>query len=185
MALVDSATLKIATGYFYKAPTGTAVPTDVRNPETDWINIGHTSLDDIFSQSSEGGDQTTLGTLQASSLRTSTSARTESFTFNVAQWDAESLKLYFGSNAEVAVDGPGASLVGVPDNPTPVEGAFLAVFLDGDENLVFYAPKSETSRADDFSISDTTSLQLLPIKVTPLNYNGSTNKYYVGPKASA
>lgn len=179
MALNDNATLNISTGNFYTAAVATAAPTDPLAPAVAWSKIGHTSLDDIFSISSEGGDTTTLGTLQAKALRTSTSPRTETFTFNIAQFDVDSLKLYYGSNMVVEATGPATSYYGVPDSPTPTSTAFLAVFQDGATVLAFYAPRAEIIRAEDLALSDTSSLALLPIKVTPLNYSGATKKYYV------
>lgn len=179
MALIDNATLNVSVGHFYTADIAEDAPADPTTPAVDWVEIGHTSLDDIFSIASEGGDSSTLGTLQAKSLRTSTSPRTETFTFNVAQWDVNSLKLYYGSNMVVESSGIANTYYGVPDAPTPTQKAFLAVFQDGGMTVAFYAPKAEIIRADDLSISDTSSLQLLPIKVTPLNHAGATKKYYI------
>lgn len=183
MALTDSATLNIGTGHLYLAPVSTVAPTDFRQPEVAWKEIGHTSLDDIFTVSSEGGDSTVLGTLQSPSLRTTVASRTESFGFNLAQWDEASLKLYFGSNAAVESTGPAAGLLGVPSKPAPTTNAFLAVYYDGDVDFVIYAQKAEISRGDDFSLSDTTSLALLPIKVTPLSVAGAA-PYHVKPLGS-
>lgn len=186
MALYDDTTLNIGTGHLWLAPESTVAPTDFRDPNggtgTPWIEIGHTSIDDILSITSEGGDTTVLGTLQSPSLRTSTSARTESFTFNLAQWDEESLKLYFGSNATVATTGPGTGMLEVPSKPTPTSKAFLAVYEDGANDFVIYAPKAEILRADDMSLADTSSLATLPIKVTPLSVSGS-QPYFVLPIA--
>lgn len=179
MALTDSATLNISTGHFYTATVATAVPTDPLVPGVGWTEIGHTSLDDIFNLASEGGDTTTLGTLQSKSLRTSTSPRTETFTFNLAQFDPASLKLYYGSNMVVESSGVADTYYGVPDAPTPTQVAFFACFIDGAATFSFYAPKAEVIRADDLSLSDTSSLALLPIKVTPLNHSGASKKYYV------
>lgn len=185
MALYDDTTLNIGTGHLWIAAVGTDAPTDFRDPTvggtvTDWAEIGHTSIDDILSITSEGGDTTVLGTLQSPSLRTSTSARTESFTFNLAQWDEDSLKLYFGSNAAIATTGPGTGLLQVPSKPTPTSKAFLAVYQDGASDFVIYAPKAEILRADDMSLADTSSLATLPIKVTPLSVSGA-EPYYVAP----
>ena len=64
MALNDDATLVIGSGNYLIAEVGTAIPADLTNPATPWDNIGHTSLEDIMSISSDGGDATVLGTLQ-------------------------------------------------------------------------------------------------------------------------
>lgn len=178
MALYDDAVLKVATGHFYTATTGSEAPADFLAPGVSWAEVGHTSIDNIFSSSSEGGDVTTLGTLQAASLLSSTSPRTETWTFNLAQWDVDSLKLYFGANA--TYDSV-SNLLDVPDDPQPTVAAFLAVFIFGSKHFAWHAKKAELRRGDDWDLSDTSSLQTLSINVTPVNYNGATSKYSVSP----
>lgn len=177
MGLSDTATLVIGAGNYFTAPTGTAIPSDLSTVSAPWVNVGHTSLEDIFGVSSEGGEATTLGTLQAKTLRTKYSPRVETFTFTLQQFDAASLALYFGSNM-VSVS---AGVKGVPSDPTPTTAAFLAVFIDGSNKFAFYAPKAEIFRGDDMSLSDTESLAGLPLGVKPLNYSSNTWAYAVTP----
>ncbi|GAA0967404.1 hypothetical protein [Actinocorallia libanotica] len=177
MSVNDSATLVIGSGNYLTAPTGTALPANILNPPSPWTNVGHTSLEDIFSITSEGGEATTIGTLQNKSLRTKYSARTETMTFVLQQFDKPALKLYFGQNAPELPDGT----IGVPAEPEPTECAFLAVFVDGDNHFAFYSPKSEIYRSDDMSMSDTESLAGLPLGVKPLAYNGAAWTYAVTP----
>jgi len=180
MALVpkiDNATLVIGAGNYFTAPVGTALPVDLLVPGVAWDNVGNTSLEDILAISSEGGEATVLGTLQNKSLRTKYSPRTETLAFTVQQFDAASLRLYYGSNAPLNADGT----IGVPSEPVPTQCAFLVVFVDGDNHFAFYAPKAEVYRNDDLSISDTESLAGLPLGVTPLQYNDNTYTYAVTP----
>lgn len=170
MALNNDAVLKVGVGHFYTAPVGTALPTDLRNPGGTWTHMGHTSVQDILSASSEGGDTTTLRSLQNATLRTSTAARTEAFIMHLLQFDASSLKLYYGSNA--TVDGNGD--VTVPANPVPTEVAWLVVFYDGQTTAGIYAAKASIIRSDDLSVSDTENLVQLSVKVTPLQ-NGAND----------
>lgn len=179
MALNDAATLVLDTGNFLTAAVGTALPADLLAPGVEWTNVGHTSLEDVFSISSEGGDATSLGTLQAKVLRTKYAPRSESFGFTLQQFDVDGLKLYYGSNATVDTDGN----VQVPSNPTVTVKAFLAVFVDGDNTFAFYAPKAEIFRADDLSLSDTESLAGLPISVKPVTFGSNTWTYTVTPLA--
>jgi hypothetical protein len=185
MALNDNASLVIGSGNYFTAPVGTALPANLTvTTGTDWTaweNVGHTSLEDIFGLSSEGGEATVLGTLQSKSLRTSYSARTESMTFTLQQFDAKGLKLYYGSNAPTLANGT----IGVPTNPTPTQAAFLVVFRDGANVFAFYAPKAEIFRSDDLELSDTESLAGLPIGVTPLVHNSNSYTYAVTPLAEA
>ena len=173
--LNDAATLKIGSGHFYRAAVDTAPPTNLATL-TGWDEIGHTSLEDILAFSSDGGDATTLGTLQKPVLKTAYSPRTESFTFNLAQFDMESLKLYFGSNM-ASIDGGTSEWLGVPLTPAPTNSAFLLVLTDGVVSIGLYAPKAELYRADDMSFSDTESLQSLPIQVKPVASGSNTYAY--------
>ncbi|MFD7976719.1 hypothetical protein [Streptomyces sp. NPDC059071] len=177
MALNDAATLVIGSGNYLIAPTGTEMPTDLLTPLSPWEAVGHTSLEEIFSITSEGGEATTIGSLQNKSLRTKYSARTESMGFTLQQFDVEGLKLYYGSNAPVLPDGS----VGVPTDPVPTTAAFLAVFVDGENVFAFYAPKAEIYRGDDLSFGDTESLAGLPLSVKPMPHGANAWSYAITP----
>lgn len=184
MALNDNATLVVGAGnYFtaaYNPTTPVALPVDLKAPGVAWENVGHTSLEDIFSMSSEGGEATVLATLQNKTLRTSYSARTETINFTLQQFDEEGLKLFYGSNATIGAQGE----IQVPVNPTPTVCSFLCVFLDGENEFAFYAPKVEIYRADDLSIADTESLAGLPLGVKPLIHGTNSWAFSVTPLAS-
>lgn len=181
MALNDDATLVIGAGNYFVATTGTAIPADLTAPGVAWENIGHTSLEDIFSASSDGGDATTVGTLQNKTLRTKYSARTETFAITLQQFDEASLKLYYGANmVDINEDG---TLLGVNENPTVTTKAFLAVFVDGDNLFAQYAPKAEIYRGDDFTAGDSESLAGLPLAIKPLKYSTNDWTYAVTPLA--
>jgi hypothetical protein len=181
MALDATSTLVVDAGNFFTATyndaTPEALPADLSAPGANWVNVGHTSLDDIFSISSEGGDSNQIGSLQNQTLRTIYSPRTESFNFTIQQFDAASLKLYYGSNAVVSA-GPPAT-VKVPEKATPTTCSFLAVFTDGEKEFAFYVPKAEIFRADDMAIQDTESLAGLPLSVKPLKHGTNAHLYEV------
>jgi hypothetical protein len=177
VALNDNATLVIGSGNYLTAPTGTALPPDLLAPASPWDNVGHTSLEDIFSVASEGGEATVIGTLQNKSLRTKYSARTETLALTLQQFDARGLKLYYGANAPTLPNG----MIGVPADPQPTVCAFLAVFVDADNIFAFYAPKAEVYRADDLSLDDTESLAGLPLGVKPMILGANDWTYAVTP----
>jgi len=185
MALDSTATLVVGAGNFFTAPyveaTPAGLPADLAAIGAPWVNLGHTSLEDIFSVSSEGGEATSLGTLQAKTLRTTYSPRTETFNLVLQQFDAASLKLYFGANSDLGLDGE----LQVPLSPTPTVSSFLAVFTDGVNKFGFYAPKAEIMRGDDLSISDSESLAGLPISVKPVAHAGNDWAYAVTPLGAA
>jgi len=180
MAVIDTATLVIGAGNYFTATVDTVIPPDLTTPGVEWTNVGHTSLEDIFSISSDGGEATVIGTLQNKSLRTSYSTRTETMAFTLQQFDEDSLKLYYGSNSTVGI---GGELL-VPANPKPTSSAFLVVFVDGANIFAFHAPKTEIYRSDDLSISDTESLAGLPIGVKPLVSGTNDHTYAVTPLAA-
>lgn len=184
MALDNNAVMQVGGGHFYTAVEGTDCPTDLSvTPTTPWTEIGHTSLDSILAFSSDGGDTTTLGTLQAPTLRQVIAARTESMSFTLEQWDAASLKLYFGSNMkDVNADG---KLLGVPNKPVPTRVAFLVVLSDGNRQFGIWAPSANIFRGDDASLDDTESLAGLPINVTPLTYQTNEFTYALTPIVAA
>lgn len=172
MTTNDAATLKVGVARFYTANVATARPTTVATlkvPPVTWTEVGNTTLDNILNLTSEGGAVTTLSSLQNKSLRQDVAARVESLGLNLLEWTAPSLKLYYGGNAVVAVDGA----VEIPSEPVPTEKAFLAVLQDGANVAGFYCAKASIFRSDDIAIADTNSLASLPIKVTALNNAGA------------
>jgi hypothetical protein len=180
MALSDTATLAVGTGHFWLSPTNTAPPATLAAllaPASPWAEVGHTSLENIIAFSSDGGDVTTLGTLQSPTLRSVVAPRVESLQINLNQWDLASLLLYFGSNA-AEISG-GSIYTGVPSAPAVTTKAFLGVIIDGSTKFAFFAPKAEIFRGDDIDFSDTSSLTQLPLKITPLNYSTNTWAYAV------
>lgn len=178
MALNDNATLVIGSGNYFTGDVGAVLPVDLLAiPVLDWENVGHTSLDKILSIASEGGDPTTIGTLQNKSLRTKYSARTETLSVVLEQFDEAGLKLYYGSNAPTLADGT----IGVPVEPEVTLAAFLAVFIDGDSVFAFYAPKAEIYRNDDLALVDTETLAGLPVGVKPLKLGENVWAYAVTP----
>ncbi|WNV90312.1 hypothetical protein [Umezawaea sp. Da 62-37] len=180
MALDDSATLVIDTGNYLTAPTGTEMPGDLLSPASPWETVGHTSLEELLSITSEGGEATVLATLQNKTLRTRYSARTERMTFILQQFDLKGMRLFYGANAPLLANGT----LGIPTDPKPTVCAILIIFVDGENTFAFYAPKAEIYRADDLSLSDTESLAGMPIGITPLVHGTNNWTYAVTPLAS-
>lgn len=178
MALNDLATLVPGAGNYFTAPVDTPFPADLGAISGPWDSVGHTPLEDLLAQESEGGEATVIGTLQSKSLRTIYSPRTDAFKFSVAQFDASTLRLFYGSNMTSVASG---AALGVNTTPTPTVAAFLVVFTDGNKKFAFYAPKAEIFRGDDMSISDTESLAALPLKVTPMVSGSNSWAYAVTP----
>jgi hypothetical protein len=177
MPLNDAATLVVGAGNYFLADVGSALPSDILSPTAPWYNIGHTSLEEFFTPESEGGEATTLGTLQNRTLRTVYSTRTETFKVVLQQFDTDSLKLHYGRNAET-VDG---GLIGVPESGRPTDKAFLSVFVDGENYFAIYAPKVEVYRSDNMSLGDGQTLAGLPISIKPMKYSANRWTFAVTP----
>jgi hypothetical protein len=177
MALNDAATLVVGSGNYFVAPVGTPLPTDLLSPTSPWTNIGHTSLEEFFVPESEGGEATTLGTLQNRTLRTVYSTRTETFKLVLQQFDADSIKFHYGANAETVEGG----MIGVPESARPSERAFLGLFVDGENFFGVYAPKSEIYRSDNLTLGDGQTLAGLPIGVKPMKFSSNRWTFAVTP----
>lgn len=189
MALNDQATLVIGAGNFYMNPTtGDSAPTDLKAVPSPWVNIGHTSIEDILGFDTEGGDQTILKTLQNKSLRTRREAITDTLSLTVQQFDKGSLKLYFGSNSsdgDFISGAAGEKWLRVKSDPKPTVCAFLAVFIDGENIFAIHIPKCEIMRGDSPSFDDTENLAGLPLKITPLQFEDNDWTMEVTPLSAA
>lgn len=173
-------TLKVSNARFYTAVPGTPRPIGaeaLKNPPVAWKEMGNTSLEQIIEITSEGGERTTLGSIQNRALRESISDRLESFGINLLDWVTEALKHYYGSNVKIAQDGA----VEVPTHPVPTEAAFLVVLYDGERVAGFYAAKSSIFRSTDVAVPDTNSLVSLPIRVSAMSMEGSKSTITVIP----
>ncbi|ASU78492.1 hypothetical protein CDG81_09605 [Actinopolyspora erythraea] len=178
MALDDNAVLLAARGDIYTAPSGTAAPTptvigsytDGSGLAADWVNIGHTSREELPAFGYEGGDTETLGTWQASALReTITDPAVDYVTFNLHQFDENALSLYYG----VTDYGSTAGSFDVQDSSvSTIKKALLIVMVDGDVNVAFYSPNASFRREDSIELA-VDSLASLPLRATFLKMSGN------------
>lgn len=175
MALTDAAVVKISTAHFYTSEVGALVPEDgIATPEHE--EMGHTPLTDILNIAFDGGDVTTLGSLQNTSLRTARTPRTATVNMSILQWDAPGKKLYLGSNALT----DSAGRLGPAASPAPTVKQVWIVVEDGDTFFDFVFPKVEILGTGDLSLADTENLAALPLALTPLQVDSSTAPYYIG-----
>jgi len=183
MPLLDNATLLVSGGNYYTGASGAAAPTDLSvAPGVAWTNFGHTDLEEVIAFATEGGEATSLGTLQKRTLRTSYTNRVDTLTLNLQQWDEDSLKLYFGSNmAPLEVD---SDWLTVPDAPEITTQAFLGIITDGTKHFGAYAPHAEFYRGDDIEMG-VDDFAGLPIQIKPLNYLTNTWKLAIFPLTGA
>jgi hypothetical protein len=177
MALDDDATLVPAIGHFFFNPAINAPrPVNPLAPPAPWIDWGHTSLEDPFGMTSEGGETTTLGTWQNKALRNVTSPRVRQIAFIGQQWDEQNYRAYFGAN--------GATVGGwfrAPANPEELTGTLLVVVEDGGEQLGMYFQRVSIAQADDIEF-DPEELAGLPLRATILGTSGQDWLFEISPK---
>ncbi|MEO3851755.1 hypothetical protein ABGB09_29705 [Streptomyces sp. B8F3] len=172
MPLDDQAVLNPAVGHYYFAPTtGQPIPDDPTAPADPWVDLGHTSLEDPFGITTEGGETETLGTWQNKNLRNVTSPRVETVTFALQQWDEQAYRAFFGVNGALA-DAGGRNVFQVPAVPQELEGALFVLVKDGGRGLFFHFPRVSIARADDIEF-DPEALAGLPVRATILGLAGS------------
>lgn len=158
MALNDNAVITPATGYIFVAAVDTASPTPAQietfDPATGiagWVQLGHTSRDDLPVFGFDGGDSEVKGTWQnASFKRVTTEVAQDYITFNALQLDEQILSYYYG------VTNPG-STVGKFDvdnaATSGVDTALLIVIVDGEATVGFHASKVTMGREDSIELA--------------------------------
>lgn len=158
MALNDNAVLTPAVGYIYVAPVDTASPTPAQIEAFDptagispWVQLGHTSRDDLPVFGFDGGDQETRGSWQNASLkRVVTEVAQDFVTFNALQLDETILSYYYG------VTNPGSTVgkFDVTDVATSgIDTALLIVIVDGSATIGFHASKVSIGREDSIELA--------------------------------
>jgi hypothetical protein len=173
MAQNDDAVLTAAKGYIYLAPADTATPDDAIFPAdaafdpTDipvaFTAVGHTSAEDLPEFGFDGGDTETRGSWQNASLRQVVTEQAVDFvTFNLLQFDSETLALYYG-RANSATTGRRYRLEDQPGGIT--RKALLIVVVDGDLAVAMYAPRVDLKREDAIALA-TDDFGSLPMRAT-------------------
>ncbi len=162
MALDDNAVMVPGKGYYYIAPPGTPVPTDIAAPAAPWVNVGHTSRDEPLTISREGGDRETLGSWQNEALRERIEPTTYQLAFRLLQYDELAHRLYYGGGSIGA-----SGRFEVPKTPVPQEHALFVVIVDGANSWDRHFPKASVLGSDDEE-HDVEQLSGMPVAATIL-----------------
>jgi hypothetical protein len=133
-----------------------------------WVNVGHTSRDDLPEWGLDGGDLEAKGTWQNESLReVETKSTVDYLTFKLHQFDSGAFELYYGKDALPTTTG----VFGVAGGTTvPVEKALFILIVDGDNKIGFHAHKASFRRDDSVEMA-TDEFAALPIRATLLRHN--------------
>lgn len=190
MSYNDESVFTAATGYIYTAPVGTPSPTpeEIASFDPDefetlasaWVNLGHTSDEDLPEFGFEGGEKETRSTWQKKNLReVSTETPVDYITMKAQQFDPETLALYYGSNASTT---PGVFGVSRSDAPS-IERAFLLVLVDGENKIGFTATKSSIRRDESIGLA-TDGFATLPLRATFVKMTGHNLFEWILPLAA-
>lgn len=174
MALDDNAVIIPGQGHVYFAPAGTPQPTDLTDPGYPWVDIGHTSSDNNFKITKDGGDSNILGTWQNPALRERRDPVVYALTFNLLQISNETLSLYFGGG-DASVSGS----FGVSLTPKPQERALFVRIVDGDVEVPLYIKKVSVASDDDVE-ADVEKFLEFPVRATVLGVTGSNLMDWIG-----
>ena len=129
-------------------------------PWTPYTEIGHTSKDSPLQVNRTGGDVTTLDSWQQAGIASSTAATSFSLAFTLLQYDVPSLKLYYGSNANVAANG---MVQTAQANPAATELAMVLQILNGSKAEWRHYPRVSIIAADGENF-DTTKFAGMPVQ---------------------
>ena len=186
MAINDTALFTAARGYIYVGD-GDAVPPTPADvvafdpatfgtvPASDgWVNLGHTSREDLPEFGFDGGDTETRGTWQNSALKeVITDVTVDYVTMNLHQFDDTNLELYYSQANHLS------AAVGefwVTDAPTAtLEKKLLIVIVDGAAKIAFYARKASLRRDDAIGM-EVDNFAVMPVRATFLK--DSTHELY-------
>jgi hypothetical protein len=164
MPQIDEAALVAGAGFIYLADPDTAKPTvtDPTSPGAGWVNIGHTSLEELPEFGREGDDPETIGTWQNNNLRQTSPSVTYQVTFQSVQASKETYQLYFGAGPE-AMQPDGSFRI--PARPTPQIKALLFVIVDGENFVPLWHPRASLLGSDAVAMS-TDYFMAFPITAT-------------------
>lgn len=174
MALTDSSVIIPGQGFIYLADPGTSKPSNLKAPAAPWENMGHTSTDDNFTITRDGGDSEVLPTWQNPSFRERRDPTVYLVQFTALQIDNTVLGLYFGGG-----DATGSGVFAVTSAVGATEKAMYTRIVDGDNEVGLYIPKVSISSEDDAE-ADIEAFFGFPLKATVLQVTGSNLMEFLG-----
>lgn len=134
----------------FHAPVNTAVPANplesfgltVDSVATGWVNLGHTSRDNIVSFAREGGEATSINTYLADAVRTVYSSVSWTLNIPALQFDQDVLDLAF--NGDFDTDNGYI----IPGSSSATSTALFLLFEDNSGKLGFYIPNTTVTLGD-------------------------------------
>jgi hypothetical protein len=177
---VTSPTITAAATYTGGSTPGITVTSTTVGRSADFSGlseIGHTSNDNPLQVNRSGGDVTSVGSWQQDNIDSSQAPVTESLAFSLLQYDLQSMKLYYGSNALLAADG---SLYTNPSGAAATETALFLIIKNGAKAQARHWPRVSISAADGENF-DISKLSEMPIQASVLSSNTLTFGKAISP----
>ena len=144
--------------------TASTATVSVTSAYPGWVNIGHTSREDLPEFGFDGGDTETRGTWQNAAVKeVITDVTVDYVTMNLHQFDEDNLELYYSqeNNASAPVN-----QFWVTDAATAtLESALLIVIVDGAAKIAFYARKASVRREEAIGM-EVDNFAVLPVRAT-------------------
>jgi hypothetical protein len=168
MGADKTATIVPGHGTLFVADVNTAMPVDwtdfalTGDAPDGWINLGHTSKDNLPAFTKDGGDKSVLDSWLADSVDVIYASTQWGLNFNSLQVDEDNLNLAFGGN----FDTDGGYII--PGSNAGVEKAVVLFSTDGTGSIAFYAPNTSVALGDAPSIDAAKFLEM-PISVSILS----------------
>lgn len=146
------------TGTVWVAPEGTAIPAGLAAPPTPWLDAGYTSDDGVTISLSR--DQEEINAWQAvDPVRVLVTAEPKTITFELLEFDRESIALAFRGGTWTGVD-PGPYVYEPPIAGAQDVRAMLIDGVDGDNSFRLSYPRVQLQGDVEFSLVRTDAVRL-------------------------
>lgn len=159
----------LATGMFYHAPAGTALPTDPTEAlAAAWKHVGDVTNDGITLSIDKSTDN--LRNWANAVKRVILTEHSETIQVPVMDTTEESLKTVVGAD-NVTKDANGVITVNLSNGKLPDEEAFLWVMKDGDDMIMIGCTRGQVSAVDNVSFTPGDAIKWTPT-ITAMGEDG-------------
>jgi hypothetical protein len=140
-----------------------------------WTNLGHTSTDNTFAMTVDGGDETTINSWLADAVKTTHAIVTRGATCSAVQMDKTTLQLIYNGGDTTAATDQGTDPIGVPVGGKRTANKAIFVLMTDSSGAKFgvYAPNVDITDGDAPSVN-TSQLFAVPMSFTFLAETDTT-----------
>lgn len=139
-----------ASGYFFHAPSGTAIPKVTEAVPSEWKQVGLVTSDGLTLSNDYGADSIRDWSNQIQRVISSDTEQTASC--GIMDTNEETFKVMFGADAVTQDRESGTTTVSIP-HETPKEEAFLWRIKDGDNVVQVACQRGQVQEMDDITFA--------------------------------